>query len=83
MPLQVSRLAPGGDGLIPMVTFTLKGEKVQTKWEKESDAFKNFINQGIVTAKGVFFPKDGKPYYDNLEKAYSRSTMIQVQEVPE
>ena len=60
----------------------MEGDEVKAEWHDE--LFEREIeSHGITVAAGTFRPKDGKPFFDNLELSYSQSTLIGVQAVPE
>ncbi len=65
-----------------MATFAMVGKKLEANWLPGFELFrKNLEANGIMTAKGTFFPKDGKKFYDNLETAFSNSTLIHVEKI--
>ena len=60
-----------------LARFWMDGDELRVewkswRWKEEMEA------HGIAVAKGQFFPKDGKPFFDNLELAFSNSTYMDV-----
>ena len=66
-----------------LASFSLKGERVEAKWEPNAEWFKEDIqNNGVITKAGQFFIKDGKAFIDNLVVAFSNSSTIIVHKKP-
>jgi len=81
MLLKVSQFNRADGSYTLLVTFNLKGGKVKADWQAGSGWFKEDLeHNGIVTADGQFFPKDGKKFFDALPLAFSNSSVIIVHE---
>lgn len=68
--------------LSPIATFELdKANKLKTSWEDGMDWYREGIEDAGIVADGkVYFPKDGKRFFDALPKAFSNSSTMQVKD---
>jgi hypothetical protein len=65
-----------------LVTFSMDAGKLVADWQEGTEWFKDDLERnGIVTADGLFTPKDGHKFLDNLPIAFSSSSKIMVEEV--
>jgi hypothetical protein len=69
------------ENLVPLATFFLDGERVVAQWENDRYRFE-VEGKGILTVvagkPGWVKPSMGREFYDALEQAYSRSTLMVV-----
>lgn len=82
MALIVSKYDIKTETLIPLVTFIMDGKKLKADWEPNSQGFRQDLETNGIVGPGpefiAIYPKDGKAFYDNLEMAFSNSTLIHV-----
>lgn len=82
MALKVTIYKPDTGKYKHLVTFNMSGGKLVADWQEDTEWFKDDLERnGIVTAKGLFTPKDGQKFLDNLPIAFSNSSKIMVEEV--
>ncbi|MCP4455710.1 MAG: hypothetical protein GY809_29980 [Planctomycetes bacterium] len=66
------------DKATEVARFHLTRGRIEAEWL--ADWFQNDIEEhGIATAAGIFRPRDGKAFMDNLELGFANSTLISVE----
>lgn len=68
--------------LTPIATFEMtKTGKLLADWEDGMGWYREGIEDAGIVADGkVYFPKDGKRFFDALPKAFSNSSTMQVKD---
>lgn len=71
----------GGDRIrrSRLAVFSLTGEQLVAQYHDEQ--WREAIEtHGIVVAAGCFYPRDGRPFFENLSVAFSQCTLLHVDE---
>jgi len=82
VPAKILRVVTPDDDITDLVTVRLTGNKVRCHYHSP-ELRREWEQIGIMAGGRTLKPGDGRPFYDALELAYSRSSVHKVEAIPD